>query len=113
MMLKTISINFVAILLFTLIYFTMSKAGESSDMKTFNGLDENSSFLDHLYFAFTVQSTVGFGDIYPVSPMAKIMVMAQQSVLILGVLELLSEVGTVGVPNAVRNVFPPTLKKMI
>ncbi len=113
MMFKTISLNFVAILLFTLIYFTMSKAGESSELKTFNGLDENSSFLDHLYFAFTVQSTVGFGDIYPISPMAKIVVMAQQSVLILGVLELLSEVGTTSIPTAVRNIVPPVMKKMM
>ena len=112
-MLKTLSLNFVAILLFTLIYFTLSKAGEGSEMKTFNGLDENSSFLDHLYFAFTVQSTVGFGDIYPVSPMAKILVMAQQSVLILGVLELLSEAGSTSVPTAVRNMVPSAMRKMV
>ncbi len=112
-MLKTLSLNFVAILLFTLIYFTLSKAGEDSEMKTFNGLDENSSFLDHLYFAFTVQSTVGFGDIYPVSPMAKILVMAQQSILILGVLELLSEAGSTSVPTAVRNMVPNAMRKMV
>ena len=106
---KTLSLNFVAILLFTLLYFTLSKAGGSSEMKTFNGLDENSSFLDHLYFAFTVQSTVGFGDIYPVSPMAKIIVMAQQSVLILGVLELLSEAG----PTIVKQMVPSAIRKMV
>ena len=102
---KTLSLNFVAILLFTLLYFTLSKAGG----ETFNGLDENSSFLDHLYFAFTVQSTVGFGDIYPMSPMAKIIVMAQQSVLILGVLELLSEAG----PTIVKQMVPSAIRKMV
>ena len=106
---KTLSLNFVAILLFTLIYFTISKAGDEQ----FNGLDKESSFLDHLYFAFTVQSTVGFGDIYPVSPMAKILVMAQQSVLILGVLELLSETGSTNVPTAVRNMIPSAMRKMV
>jgi len=102
---KTLSLNFVAILLFTLLYFTLSKAGGEQ----FNGLDKESSFLDHLYFAFTVQSTVGFGDIYPMSPMAKIIVMAQQSVLILGVLELLSEAG----PTIVKQMVPSAIRKMV
>jgi|SRR6056300_93244 hypothetical protein len=100
---KTLSLNFISILLFTLMYFTISKAGGEQ----FNGLDKESSFLDHLYFAFTVQSTVGFGDIYPISPMAKMIVMVQQSVLILGVLELISEA------KSVANVVPTVMKKMI
>lgn len=102
---KTMSLNFVAILLFTLMYFTVSKMGGEQ----FNGLDKESSFLDHLYFAFTVQSTVGFGDIYPISPMAKMIVMAQQSVLILGVLELLSETGS----TVVNRMVPNAMRKMI
>ena len=102
---KTLSLNFVAILLFTLMYFTISKAGGEQ----FNGLDKESSFLDHLYFAFTVQSTVGFGDIYPISPMAKMVVMVQQSVLILGVLELLSEAS----PTVVKQMVPNAVRKMI
>ena len=102
---KTLSLNFVAILLFTLMYFTISKAGGEQ----FNGLDKESGFLDHLYFAFTVQSTVGFGDIYPISPMAKIVVMVQQSVLILGVLELLSEAG----PTIVKQMVPSAIRKMV
>ena len=105
---KTLSLNFVAILLFTLMYFTISKAGGEQ----FNGLDKESSFLDHLYFAFTVQSTVGFGDIYPISPMAKVVVMVQQSVLILGVLELLSEAGSAAVPTVVKQMIPNAMKKM-
>jgi len=102
---KTLSLNFVAILLFTLMYFTISKVGGEQ----FNGLDKESSFLDHLYFAFTVQSTVGFGDIYPISPMAKMVVMVQQSVLILGVLELLSEAG----PTVVKQMVPNAVRKMM
>ena len=105
---KTLSLNFVSILLFTLMYFTISKAGGEQ----FNGLDKESSFLDHLYFAFTVQSTVGFGDIYPISPMAKMVVMVQQSVLILGVLELLSEAGSAAVPTVVKQMIPNAMKKM-
>lgn len=76
----------------------------------FNGLDKSSSFLDHLYFTFTIQSTVGFGDIYPKSTIAKTVVMLQQSVLILEALELLSEAGS-SVPSVVPNVVLNTVKK--
>lgn len=102
---KVLSFNFVAILLFTLIYFTLSKAGEEQ----FNGLDKTSTFLDHLYFAFTVQSTVGFGDIYPKSPVAKMVVMAQQSLLIVGLVDLLSE----STPSIVKNIVPNVGVKMM
>jgi len=95
---KLVSFNFIAILIFTLIYFTLSKADEEQ----FNGLDKTSTFLDHLYFAFTVQSTVGFGDIYPKSPVAKMVVMTQQSLLILGLVDLLSEAA----PSVVKNIVP-------
>jgi len=104
MLLKVLSLNFIAILLFTVMYFTLSMSGEEH----FNGLDKSSSFLDHLYFAFTIQSTVGFGDIYPKSSLAKTIVMLQQSILILEALELLSEVG-----SSVPNVVPNAVKKMI
>jgi voltage-gated potassium channel len=106
-LIRILSLNFVAILIFTLIYFTISKV----DKEQFNGLDKESSFLDHLYFAFTVQSTVGFGDIYPISPIAKILVMVQQALLILGVLELISEAAPVVAKN-VRTV-PTMMTKMM
>lgn len=38
---------------------------------------ENVPFAYHLYFSFTVQTTVGPGDIFPVSPWAKSMVIFQ------------------------------------
>ena len=102
---KVLSFNFVAILLFTLIYFTLSKSGEEQ----FNGLDKTSTFLDHMYFAFTVQSTVGFGDIYPKSPVAKMVVMTQQSLLIVGLVELLSE----STPSIVKNIIPNMGEKIM
>lgn len=76
----------------------------------FNGLDKSSSFLDHLYFTFTIQSTVGFGDIYPKSTIAKTVVMLQQSVLILEALELLSEAGS-SAPSVVPKVVLNAVKK--
>ena len=107
-LLKAASLNFVAILLFTLIYFTLSKAEDEQ----FNGLDKNSSFFDHLYFAFTVQSTVGFGDMYPISAIAKTVVMIQQTLLVLGLLDLLAEAAPVVVKN-VRTSVPAAVTKMM
>ena len=107
-LLKAASLNFVAILLFTLIYFTISKAEDEQ----FNGLDKNSSFFDHLYFAFTVQSTVGFGDMYPISAIAKTVVMIQQTLLVLGLLDLLSEAAPSVVKN-IRTTMPAAVTKMM
>jgi hypothetical protein len=76
----------------------------------FNGLDKSSSFLDHLYFTFTIQSTVGFGDIYPKSAIAKTVVMLQQSVLILEALELLSQADS-SAPSVVPSVVLNAVKK--
>ena len=49
----------------------------------FNGLDEESSFLDCWYFSFTTFSTVGYGDISPKTDKAKIFVLSQQMILLL------------------------------
>jgi hypothetical protein len=85
-MFKVLTLNFVTIFVFTFLYFGLVKAGGDH----FNGLDKSSSLVDTVYFAFTVQSTVGFGDIYPKTKAAKMLVMIQQSLLILGVVDLLS-----------------------
>ena len=39
--------------------------------KHFIGLDKGSSPLDYLYYSITTQSTVGYGDIHPISPLAR------------------------------------------
>ena len=49
----------------------------------FNGLQEQSSFLDCWYFSFTTFSTVGYGDISPKTDKAKIFVLSQQMLLLL------------------------------
>jgi hypothetical protein len=56
----------------------------------FNGIDSKASLMDVLYFSSTIQSTVGFGDIYPKSSTARSLVMLQQAMLIVGVVDLLS-----------------------
>ena len=83
---KTLGINLIVILLFTFMYFTLSKTG----VQHFSGLDKHSSLFDHAYFASTIQSTIGFGDIHPKTSTAKLIVMLQQLVVLLGVIELFS-----------------------
>jgi hypothetical protein len=83
---NTLGKNLIVILLFTFMYFTLSKTGDQH----FKGLDKHSSLFDHVYFASTIQSTIGFGDIHPKTPMAKLFVMIQQFVVLLGAIELFS-----------------------
>lgn len=104
-MIKVLVLNFVTIFIFTFLYFGLVKAGGDH----FNGLDKSSSLIDTVYFAFTVQSTVGFGDIYPKTKAAKMLVMIQQSLLILGVVDLLST--SKPKPPVVASVMTNTLKK--
>lgn len=49
--------------------------------KHFIGLDKGSSPLDYLYYSITTQSTVGYGDIHPISPLARGLAMAQMLLL--------------------------------
>lgn len=84
-MIKVLGLNLAVIFIFTFLYFGLAKTGDH-----FNGLASDASLMDAIYFAFTVQSTVGFGDIYPKSKPAKMLVMMQQTLLILGVIDLLS-----------------------
>jgi hypothetical protein len=44
--------------------------------------------IDPYYFSFTTMSTVGYGDFSPKSNRAKLLVMSQQVVLVIGVLTL-------------------------
>ena len=71
---KMLSFNLVIVFVYAIIY---------QQIKTqIYGLDEDSSFIDCLYFSFTIQSTVGFGDLGPKTKIAKIIVMSQQLILI-------------------------------
>ena len=71
---KLMSFNLVVIFIYAIIY---------QQIKTqFYGLDDDSSFIDCLYFSFSIQSTVGFGDLGPKTKIAKIIVMSQQLILI-------------------------------
>ena len=70
-------------------YFLVLTGGDH-----FNGIDSKASMMDVFYFSSTIQSTVGFGDIYPKSSTARTLVMLQQAMLIVGVVDLLSTSAT-------------------
>ena len=83
---KLLSFNLVVIFVYAIIY---------QQIKThFYGLDEDSSFLDCLYLSFTIQSTVGFGDIGPKTKISKIIVMSQQLILISELSGLVTQVSS-------------------
>lgn len=56
----------------------------------FNGLDSNSTFLDYFYFSFTTMSTVGYGDISPISQKAKIIVLVHQQLILVELAALIA-----------------------
>lgn len=51
--------------IFALAYFYMHHSPEFGSLQ--GGFD--GSFLDSLYFSYTVYTTVGFGDIFPIGPL--------------------------------------------
>ena len=57
-----------------------------------NAPNEKSSYLDRLfnmiYFSSTTFSTVGYGDIYPKSKRAKILVMLQHIIILAGLIRI-------------------------
>lgn len=78
---KLLLYNLYSILVFSTIYFILS---HSDTDEHFKGLNKNSSMIDVFYFSVSVQSTVGFGDVYPKSKTAKLIVSLQQIFIIIG-----------------------------
>ena len=79
-------IQLISIFLFALIYNFLEK----QENDHFHGLNGNrdvssnsSSYLDCLYFSVTTSTTVGFGDITPISRTARIVVMIQEFCILL------------------------------
>lgn len=82
---RLVALNLAAIMLFAIMYFVLGRSGTD-----FAGI---TSPLDALYFATTVQSSVGFGDITPTSSRAKFLVMIQQFLLIIGMVNVFATSG--------------------
>lgn len=47
--------------------------------------------LDPFYFSFTTMSSVGYGDFSPKTDYAKMVVMTQQAIMVIGVLTILEK----------------------
>jgi len=73
---QMIMIYFAMVVVFSVIYYNMSSHLH------YNSNCDPSRYLDNLYFSMTISSTVGFGDIVPKSPAAKIIVIVHQICLI-------------------------------
>lgn len=73
-------IHLMFIIIFAFIYFSLK--GEEH----FEGLGNDASFLDCLYFAMTTSSTVGYGDISPKSQTARLLVMVHQFIVLMEVI---------------------------
>lgn len=108
---RTVTLNLVAIIVFAILYFLLARMGGAD----FTGLSKTSTPLDALYFSSTVQSSVGFGDISPTSGRAKMLVMLQQFVLIIGIVDLMSSGGVTNAMKNLRkaNVSTPTVSSTI
>ena len=76
-----ISVNLTIILIFAGIYYSMKDK--------FNGMDNDSTFLDCFYFSCTTFSSVGYGDISPATDSAKVVVIIQQFLVIIGLASMI------------------------
>lgn len=66
---------------FALIYKILN---ESTDYEHYNGLNKNSSYFKYLYFSITTSSSVGYGDVYPLTKISRLLSILHQFIIILG-----------------------------
>jgi hypothetical protein len=77
--LKTFIFQLFCILLFSVLYWLDSDGFQSefADKRKYP-----ITYLDHLFTAVTVQASVGFTELYPITTRTKILVMMQQFIMI-------------------------------
>ena len=93
-MIKIVVFNICIVISLLLIFAIINtKITNHKDWGGPNGPKKNESFAKNLftmfYFSSSTISTVGFGDIYPVSVKAKLLVLVQQLIIISKILYLL------------------------
>ena len=69
--------------IFATIYWVINKYEQGTHFK---GLSGDEPFIDFLYYSMVTQTTVGYGDITPISSHTRILAMAQMLLLYLGLL---------------------------
>jgi len=77
----------VMVLIFAFTYWILAHSNRCSKGKNceFYGLGSHSTLMDFFYYSLTTQTTVGFGDIVPVSKKARALSMLQMTMIYLGI----------------------------
>lgn len=75
------------VFIFTFAYWILTNANRCNegDSCEFYGLGPHSSLMDFLYYSLATQTTVGYGDIVPMSKMARALSMLQMTMIYLGI----------------------------
>jgi hypothetical protein len=74
---RTVCFHFLCILIFGIIYYNLQADFEHG------ALHERKSILDFVLLSTTIQASVGISDIYPITNVAKIVMISQQVIMIM------------------------------
>ena len=76
----------IMVLIFAFAYWILAHSNRcpSGNNCEFYGLGSHSSLMDFVYYSLTTQTTVGFGDIVPMSKTARVLSMLQMNMIYLG-----------------------------
>ena len=77
----------IMVFVFAFAYWILTHANRCPEGNNceFYGLGSHSSLMDFFYYSLTTQTTVGFGDIVPMSKMARILSILQMTMIYLGI----------------------------
>jgi hypothetical protein len=81
LVIRTVVFQFMCITLFGLVYFLLKNHFARDPAYRVDNKNEP-EILDCLFLATTVQSGVGYSDLYPITNVAKIIIIIQQFVMI-------------------------------
>lgn len=74
---RTVLFHFLCILIFGIIYYNIQNQFQHKDEK------QRQTILDYILLSTSIQSTVGFSDIFPVTNLSKIVILLQQIIMIM------------------------------
>ena len=74
---RTVCFHFLCILVFGILYYNLQADFDHG------ALHERKSILDFVLLSTTIQASVGISDIYPITNVAKIVMISQQIIMIM------------------------------